>query len=439
MLAVKGIGPKKVRQLWMELQIESVGQLLYACNENRLIELKGFGAKTQESVKKAIEFNLSASGKYHFASVEGLSEKTLETLRKLNPNKLIEITGDVRRKNQIVERVEFLVEEGVNEVTNEISEIPFVYHSTTKSNFYSALLKTSSSQEHLDFIKFQTLNKSDFDSEENVYKELGQIYFPPELREGLFEKEFITKQSPTLITYQDLKGVLHNHCTYSDGMNTLKEMAEYAKHLGLEYLGMCDHSQSAFYANGLKTERVIDQQLEIDELNTKLSPFKIFKGIESDILNDGNLDYPEEILKTFDFIVASVHSNLKMTEEKAMTRIIKAIENPYTRILGHPTSRLLLAREGYPLDHKKIIDACAANNVVMELNAHPYRLDIDWKYIPYCLEKGVMISINPDAHHKEGYLDMRYGVSVARKGILTADMCLNSKSLVDFEKWIGSK
>ena len=190
-----------------------------------------------------------------------------------------------------------------------------------------------------------------------------------------------------------------------------------------------------FYAEGLKPDRVLAQHAEIEILNKKLAPFKIFKGIESDILNDGNLDYSEEVLKSFDFIVASVHSNLKMTEEKATARLLKAIENPYTTILGHPTGRLLLSRPGYPIDHKKIIDACAANGVVIELNAHPYRLDIDWRWIPYCLEKGVKISINPDAHEKSGYHDMYYGTCVARKGMLTKEMCFNSLSLSEIESY----
>ena len=196
---------------------------------------------------------------------------------------------------------------------------------------------------------------------------------------------------------------------------------------------------SAFYAQGLKPETVLVQQKEIEKLNKQLAPFKIFKGIESDILNNGSLDYTEDILKTFDFVVASIHSNLKMREEKANERLIKAIENPYTTILGHPTGRLLLARQGYPINHKKIIDACAANNVIIELNAHPYRLDIDWSWIPYCLEKGVKISINPDAHQKEGYNDMRYGVYSARKGMLDKTNCFNTLNLSEIEKYFASR
>jgi DNA polymerase (family 10) len=211
-------------------------------------------------------------------------------------------------------------------------------------------------------------------------------------------------------------------------------MALWCINKGYSYLGMADHSKAAFYAQGLSEERVYAQQKEIDALNLKYPNFKIFKGIECDILNDGSLDYDNDILKTFDYVVASVHSNLKMTEEKAMMRLLNAIENPYTTILGHPTGRLLLMREGYPINHKKIIDACAANGVHIEINANPYRLDLDWKYIDYAMEKGVMLSINPDAHELDGFLDMYFGTLVARKGGLTKEACLNCLETDDILK-----
>ena len=278
------------------------------------------------------------------------------------------------------------------------------------------------------------------ESEEEIFESLGLQFIEPELRESSSIINIAkTNKIPKLIEYADLKGILHNHSTYSDGMNTLQEMAEYCKELGFQYFGISDHSQTAVYAQGLKPEKVLLQQKEIEKLNKQLAPFKIFKGIESDILNDGSLDYEEEILKTFDFVVASVHSNLKMDEEKATKRLLKAIENPYTTILGHPTGRLLLAREGYPIHHKKIIDACAANNVIIELNAHPYRLDIDWGWIPYCIEKGVKISINPDAHQKEGLKDMRYGIYSARKGMLDNKNCFNALSLEEIEKYFNKR
>jgi DNA polymerase (family 10) len=214
-------------------------------------------------------------------------------------------------------------------------------------------------------------------------------------------------------------------------------MAEYSKKLGYDYLGITDHSQAAFYANGLKEDRVTAQFAEIDALNEELAPFKIFKGIESDILNDGSLDYPTDVLRQFDFIIASVHSNLKMDKEKATNRLLKAIENRYTTILGHPTGRLLLSRPGYPIDHKKIIDACATYGVAIELNSNPYRLDIDWTWIPYALEKGVLISINPDAHSTGGIHDIHFGILPARKGRLTKKMCLNAKSVEEFAQFIS--
>jgi DNA polymerase (family 10) len=258
------------------------------------------------------------------------------------------------------------------------------------------------------------------------------------MREGLSELERLDRQDK-LITYQDLRGVVHNHSTYSDGLHSVEEMARQARSMGLEYFGICDHSQTAFYANGLKPERVLEQMLEIDRLNAQMSPFRIFKGIESDILNDGSLDYTPEILAMFDLVVASVHSNLGMDIEKANQRLKTAIENPFTAILGHPTGRLLLLRTGYPIDHRYIIDACIANGVAIELNAHPYRLDLDWRWIDYAIGKGGVISINPDAHQKEGLSDMQYGINVARKGYMTAEHCLNAKGLAEFEAWLSSR
>jgi len=274
-----------------------------------------------------------------------------------------------------------------------------------------------------------------------IYLKAGLEFMKPELREGdTFIEKAANNSLPQLISYNDLKGTLHNHSTWSDGVNTIEEMALYCRDtLKLEYLGMCDHSKSAFYAKGLSIERILQQQEEIDHLNKKLDGFKIFKGIESDILNDGSLDYPEEILKKFDFIVASVHSNLKMDEEKATARVIKAIENPYTTILGHPTGRLLLSRKGYPINYKKVIDACAANKVVIEINANPFRLDLDWRWHQYALQKGVTLSINPDAHRNEGFLDMHFGVLVARKGGLSKENCLNALSLAEITQFFEKK
>jgi len=238
---------------------------------------------------------------------------------------------------------------------------------------------------------------------------------------------------------KDIKAIIHSHSNWSDGSNTIEEMAKACIEKNYEYLVISDHSKSAFYANGLTEERIKEQHTYIDELNKKFAPFKIFKSIECDILNDGNLDYSANILFTFDLVIASVHSNLKMTEEKAMMRLINAIENPYTTILGHMTGRLILSRPGYPVDHKKIIDACAANNVVIELNAHPRRLDMDWRFIHYALEKNVLISIDPDAHSTSGFNDIKYGVLAAQKAQLTKEKNLSSFSLQQFENFLANK
>ena len=439
MLGIKGLGPKKIRQLWQELEIESVTDLLYACHENRLVELKGFGAKTQNSIIANIEFKLKNIGKFHYAYAEKIGNPIIEKL--LQQTDLVSYTGSMYRKCEVIEEIDILIGDESIDTDEFISEqIPINFIHANPTIFYRTLIETSSTKEHLEGIHFSELKTKLYKSEEEIYISLNTQYCKPELREGLFELEKArTHTLPKLIELTDLKGILHNHSTYSDGMNTLEEMAVYCKQLGYEYLGICDHSQTANYAGGLKVEEVLLQHDEIKKLNQQLAPFKIFKGIESDILGNGNLDYEEDILKTFDFIVASVHANLKMDEEKATNRLLKAIENPYTTILGHPTGRLLLGRPGYPIDHKKIIDACAANNVVIELNAHPYRLDIDWRWIPYCLEKGVMISINPDAHQLKGYHDMNYGINVARKGLLTKEHCFNSKNLIEIEQFFNKR
>jgi len=300
------------------------------------------------------------------------------------------------------------------------------------SDFTFKLFQTTGNESHLSLINAK---EEPAESEEQIYQKAGWPFIIPELREGKFEEKFKNVNPDDFITWQDLKGSLHNHSTYSDGANSVEEMARQCMDLGLEYLGMNDHSQYAVYAGGLTPERIKQQHAEIEALNEKLKPFKIFKGIEADILPDGNLDYNEEILKSFDFIVASVHAVLKMDEEKANARLLKAIKNPFTTILGHPTGRLLLSREGYPVDLKLIIDACAANGVIMELNANPFRLDLDWEWIPYAMDKGVMISINPDAHKRESFHDMYYGVLAARKGGLTKEMCFNALPLEKVEQY----
>jgi len=454
MMGIKGIGPKKVAIIWKDLGIENTGELYYACNENRLIEAKGFGLKTQEEISKAIEFRMASNGKFLYAQITKEANDLLDEIKTIFVGALVEFAGEYRRLCEIISELVIVLgsrdqqlafdtfsNSGLlqnisfngNHINGELANGLLVdIVCVEKRDFYEELFKQTGSDEHTKAV-LERINDelNQPENEELIYMKAGLSFMKPELREGdTFIEKAADNKLPVLISYNDLKGTLHNHSTWSDGVHTIEEMALYCRDtLKLEYLGMCDHSKSAFYAKGLSIERVLQQQEEIDHLNKKLDGFKIFKGIESDILNDGSLDYPDEILRKFDFIVASVHSNLKMDEEKATARIIKAVENPYTTILGHPTGRLLLSRKGYPIDYKKIIDACAANNVVIEINANPLRLDLDWRWHQYALEKGVWLSVNPDAHRNEGFLDMHFGVLVARKGGLSKDRCLNALSL----------
>jgi DNA polymerase (family 10) len=456
MLGIKGIGPKKIAVIWKDLGIENIGELYYACNENRLIEAKGFGLKTQEEIIRLIEFKMAAEGKFLYAQAEHfineLHKDLILWLSQIDSTPLLKIAGAFRRCCEIIEEVDFvLLTDQIEKITEHLALFdPITFseeesgvltsatafglkirlHLVSTSEFYLQLFQLTGNEIHVKQV-LELSGTGVFSSEEEIYAKSGLAFVEPELREGLNEIMLAKNNTlPELITIGDLKGSLHNHSTWSDGIHSLEQMANYCKEeLNLEYLGICDHSKSAFYANGLNEQRVYAQHLEIEKLNIKLAPFRIFKGIESDILNDGSLDYPDEILKSFDFVVASVHSNLRMTEEKATSRLIKAIENPYTTILGHPTGRLLLSRKGYPIDFEKVIDACAANDVVIEINANPLRLDLDWRWHRYALEKGVLLSINPDAHRMEGFKDMHYGTLVARKGGVTADKCLNAFSL----------
>lgn len=458
MLGIKGLGPKKILTLWKELGLESLGEVYYACNENRLVGTKGFGLKTQEQIKQIIEFTFANSGWLRYASIEPEAERILADLQKALPvGRQVAFTGNYRRKAETLQRVDILAEASVEELLNAAAifdgwtqlengmtetalkeadvleyrlenNFHFRLLGTTGANFTVNLFLSTGSPEHIE--QLAPVLETTWATEQDIYEALGLNYIEPELREGLGEIERAQRgKLPALITLRDLKGSLHNHSTYSDGIHSLEEMASYAKNeMGLEYLGIADHSKSAFYARGLSVETLQEQWKEIDILNERLAPFQIFKGIESDILADGSLDYPDEVLESFDFVVASVHTNLRMDKAKATERLVRAIENPYTTILGHPTGRLLLSRAGYPIDYERVIDACAANQVVIEINANPLRLDLDWRWHQYAISKGVLLSINPDAHRQKGLHDMRYGVYAARKGGLSVENCLNTYS-----------
>jgi DNA polymerase (family X) len=431
-LKIKGLGPSKVRSIWKDLEITSLGELLYACYENRLSSLKGFGQKTQETVIQNIEFLLKNAGSYLISEAKALADYISENT---SDKENYHFTGEYLRSLPVLSSLDILVVENsiaanqllkIKELTDEKGGIPLNIISSKKEDFNYQLLKTSSDEVFLQKINFDKLNQQNFDSENQIFESLQIPYIIPERREAYYELEEIKKLTSPSVEIGDIKGLIHLHTQYSDGQNTIEEMLLAAKEKGYQYMGVTDHSKSAFYANGLSEERIFLQHQEIDKINNKHPDFKVLKGIESDILSDGNLDYSDDILKTFDFVIASIHSNLNMDESKAKMRLTKAIENPFTNILGHPTGRLLLSRKGYPVDFEYIIDACSKNNVSIELNANPYRLDMDWKYINLAIDKGVKISINPDAHVIRGIDDNYYGIAVARKSLLQKEQLLNN-------------
>ncbi len=462
-MKIKGLGPKKIATIWKELEVESMGELLYACNENRLLLLKGFGQKTQDNVRQNIEFYLSNKHRFLYAEVAAIGVQLEKQLQELFQPAPVSITGAFRRNAIIIDEIELLVAAPVQTIQQQLSLLPgfhleavndtniiwsteekikIIIHACSEAEFPAQLFLTTGSTAFID--KFNAAGGhsaiAGATSEADIFSRADMDFIPPCLREGINEVEQARSRTlPHLIQSSDIKGIIHSHSQWSDGLYTLEEMAVAARKQGFEYLVISDHSRSAFYANGLDATRVLAQQSQVDELNKQLAPFRIFKSIEADILNDGNLDYPDEILATFDLVIASVHSTLKMTEEKAMGRLLKAIENPYTTILGHMTGRLLLSRNGYPVDHKKIIDACAANNVVIELNAHPRRLDMDWSWIHYALDKNVLISIDPDAHSIEGYQDVFYGTLAAQKGGLTKANNLSSFTVDQLDAFLKER
>ncbi|GAB3350442.1 DNA polymerase/3'-5' exonuclease PolX [Arachidicoccus ginsenosidivorans] len=477
MLSVKGLGPKKIIVIWRELGVENLGELLYACEENRLMLLKGFGEKTQNNIKEAILFFQDQAGQFLYAQVEALAlELDLELQRTSKigtPEAKLKMTGQLPRQLPVIEYLEWVT-------TLNQQQLRPLFESAAMANLYPApdfevienesgptlLLVKSGKLPALHFIlltqsesfdravffqncspvfkeafenNFPDQVTSDNWNEQDLFKTLGLSPIPVPQREfpDIIQKaKTISGDFPPVITPSDIKGIIHCHSRYSDGGQTLKEMAVAAKSKGFEYLVISDHSKSAGYAGGLQPARILEQHEEIDELNKTLAPFKIFKSIESDILRHGDLDYPPDILSSFDLVIASVHSVLKMDQSDATSRLIKAIENPFTHILGHMTGRLLLSRKGYPLDMEKVLDACRANNVVVELNANPRRLDIDWTYIQKALDKGIMLSIDPDAHSIRGMDDIRYGVLVAQKAGLTARQNLSSFDLDTMQQYI---
>lgn len=460
MMQIKGVGPKKINVIWKEMGIESIGELLYACEENRLKLYKGFGEKTQQNIRESIAFFLKSKGSHLYAYAELLLPEVEALLKKALHPAPIAVTGKFNRQLETLEALEFIAATDMHILKSKIAgiegweECGETDHSVSYHSGKGIDIRVQSCEPDRWAIEYVLSSSSDtfreaFEkkftetqflgatSEKEIFERASLPYIPACLREDESVIERAGKTGiPALIQVKDIKGLIHCHSHWSDGNNSMEELALQAMSMGMEYMVISDHSKSAFYAQGLQEDRIIAQHAQIDVLNDKLKPFCIFKSIECDILNDGQLDYSDAVLASFDLVIASVHANLKMTEEKAMARLLRAIENPYTTILGHPTGRLLLSRNGYPVNHRKIIDACATHHVAIELNANPNRLDIDWRHIAYAMEKNVLISINPDAHVLEGIGDIRYGVLQAQKAMVTPLQNLSSYSLEAFGAYL---
>jgi len=463
-LRVKGLGTKRTRRLWTELDITSLDELEAAAEENRITSLSGFGPKTQDNILENVRQLRSYEHQWRLPDVRAAAGAFLEALRPLDVVHRAEPAGALRRDAQTLEEAVVVVAtESADRLHDWLDEhleapelepegvltatlpdgIPLQLHLASPDRFGTVWWRATGSADHCE--SFETLHGSpdDHASEAAVYESAGLPAIPPALREARGELEAAGDDAlPSLLTVEDLRGCLHNHSTFSDGSDSLSEMAEAARELGFSYFGICDHSQSLQIADGLSPEAVRRQHEAVQALNEEYTreglDFRVFHGIESDVLRDGSLDYDTEVLSLFDFVVASVHTGFSMSEAEATERVIRAVQNPHTRILGHPTGRLLLAREGYPLDHERVIDACAEQDVAIELNANPYRLDLDWRWVRTATKQGVQISVNPDAHSTEELRNVKWGVAAGRKGWLEPSQTLNAHALSDFQAWIDA-
>ncbi len=477
---IPGLGPKKVKVLWEKLGVDTLEKLEAAAREGKIAELAGFGAKSAEKILAGIEQRRKFSERHRADVAREAADSILATLKKLKSVRRIEVAGSMRRRRETVKDLDFVVDgSDADAIMKAFTEMPgierVVNHGETKSSvlmksgipadlrvvasdeFAAALNYFTGSKEHNTHLRGRAkkmgmkLNEyglyRDGDEkfipcrdESDIYKALGLAYIEPELREDGGEIEAAENGTlPTLITESDMRGMLHCHSTYSDGHSTLTEMAEATRKLGYEYFGICDHSRSAAYARGLSMEQVLRQHEEIEKLNASQKKFVILKGIESDILAGGELDYPDDFLEKFDFVVASVHSRFQMSREEMTERICRAIAHPATNILGHPTGRLLLEREPYQLDMERVLESAAKHGVAMEINASPWRLDLDWRVLRQAKKLGCRFAINPDAHHVSGLAEVSYGIGIARKGWLGAEDVINTMKLEDFRRWLKKR
>lgn len=484
MMRVHGLGGKKIKILYEKLKIKSIEDLKDACKKGKLSKLRGFGAKTEKNILESLEHQEAYQQRHLWWTAMDIAEPILQDLRKLKAVDKAEMAGSLRRKLETIGDLDFLVaSSNPKPVMNWFTSQPFVARvlgkGETKSSvklksgmqadlrvvpkkqFEFALAYFTGSKEHNIKMRERSIKrgwtlseygleagkkkgKGPFSgikkdvTEADIYKALGLSYVPPELREDRGELEAAERGTiPALVEEKDIRGTFHNHTTASDGRNTLKEMVAAAQELEWEYIGISDHSKSSFQANGQNEEQLLKQIEEIRRLNNskKFQTF-VFAGVECDILSDGKLDFSNEVLKKLDYVVISVHSSLQQDEKTMTKRIIRAVENPYTTMVGHITGRLLLKREGYKVNVGKIIDACIANKKIIEINANPMRLDMDWRWWHYASDKGLMCCINTDAHNVDTLQFYRAGVNVARKGWLEKKHILNTRSLSQVQKML---
>nr|WP_249812034.1 DNA polymerase/3'-5' exonuclease PolX [Bradyrhizobium sp. 188] len=457
MLVVPGLPPEKVLRLYKELRITSLPGLEAAAKEDRIKTAKGLGAALQTKILQNLAIAKAGEGRLHLQRAAALLAHAKDSLRKGRPElKRVTIAGEFRRGCELVGDLAIVAESAKANKTPKASAADGLQiRLSDRDHFGAALLFATGSAAHMEKLQHLAAEKGMrlqtdglhngrtliAGEEVEIYRALGLPFIDPELREGRGEVELALKgKLPKLVTDKDLRGILHCHIDASDGTETLETMAKATRQRGFEYFGVADHSKSAHYAGGLSVEEIAQQHREADRLNKRFGKdFRILKGIESDILADGSLDYDDDVLEPFDFVVASIHGRFKLDRKAQTQRLLRAISNPYTTIIGHMTGRQLQRRPGYEIDVEKVLRACAKHDVVVEINAHPWRLDLDWRWHQAGLEFGCMLSINPDAHSIPELDHMHWGVLMARNGGVPADRVLNAMKLPEITRYFRQK
>ncbi len=453
--AVPGLGPKKLKVVWENLGVGSVGELEYACRENRLASLPGFGAKTQDNILRSLEFLRQGSGQVLISEADVQAAKIATKLARQPGIGRVELAGSLRRRCETIDRLVFLVEAESGDTVasakanlgaesgGAATGLPVEINRTEPGRWGSALLVSTGPADFLAALAAHAgreLASIDGGTEDEVFRRIALPPIAPELRDlsGIVALA-AAGRLPALVTPSDIFGIFHLHTVASDGALTIRETILEAIRLGYRAVGISDHSKTAVYARGLDAERVRDQRREIDDLRGEFPGVGIYHGTESDILGDGSLDFDDETLAAFDFVVASVHSRFGMTRDEMTARLVAAVSNRATTILGHPSGRLLLSRRPYEFDVDAVLDAAAAAGTAIEVNASPYRLDLDWRQIPGALRRGIRLAVNPDAHSKGDLANVGYGVSICRKGGATAGDVWNAGSVDEFEARLKGK